>query len=63
MASVTRCLRRAEQDALLSALGNAVLKVYTETGHSPQWERPEQFVGDLEAFLDHAGARERRDAA
>jgi pimeloyl-ACP methyl ester carboxylesterase len=56
-------LTRAEQEALLSALGNAALKVYKETGHSPHWERPEQFVGDLETFLDDAGARERRDAA
>ena len=56
-------LTRAEQEALVSALGNAVLKVYRETGHSPHWERPEQFVGDLEAFLEDAGARERRDAA
>ena len=47
-------LSRAEQDALLSALPNAVLKVYPETGHSPQWERPERFVNDLEAFIGGA---------
>ena len=47
-------LSRAEQDALLSALPNAALKVYPETGHSPQWERPERFVNDLEAFIGGA---------
>lgn len=44
-------LRRAEQDALKAALADAVLKVYPETGHSPHWERPEQFAGDLEACI------------
>ncbi|HWS55580.1 MAG TPA: alpha/beta fold hydrolase [Pyrinomonadaceae bacterium] len=47
-------LTRAEQDALTAALPNADLTVYTETGHSPHWERPEQFVRDLEAFLARA---------
>ncbi len=42
---------RAEQDALAATLPNAVLKVYRETGHSPHWERPEQFVQDLKAFI------------
>jgi pimeloyl-ACP methyl ester carboxylesterase len=41
---------RAEQDALVSAIPNAVLKVYAETGHCPNWERPEQFVRDFEEF-------------
>jgi pimeloyl-ACP methyl ester carboxylesterase len=43
---------RAEQDALVAAIPNAVLKVYAETGHSPQWERPEQFVRDFEDFVN-----------
>jgi pimeloyl-ACP methyl ester carboxylesterase len=42
---------RLEQDSLLSALPKAVFKVYLETGHDPHWERPEQFVKDLEEFL------------
>ncbi|HYG79094.1 MAG TPA: alpha/beta fold hydrolase, partial [Pyrinomonadaceae bacterium] len=42
---------RAEQDALVRQLSNAVLKVYEETGHSPQWERPEQFIKDLNDFM------------
>lgn len=44
-------LSRAEQVSLVAAIPGAVLKVYAETGHSPQWERPEQFAGDLEAFV------------
>lgn len=43
---------RSEQDSLLSALPKAVFKIYLETGHDPHWERPEQFVKDLEEFID-----------
>ncbi len=42
---------RAEQDALAAVLGAAPLRVYPETGHAPHWERPEEFVRDVEAFL------------
>ena len=42
---------RAEQDALVRQLSDAVLKVYEETGHSPQWERPAEFVKDLDDFM------------
>jgi pimeloyl-ACP methyl ester carboxylesterase len=42
---------RAEQDALVRQLSNPVLKVYEETGHSPQWERPEKFIKDLDEFI------------
>ena len=42
---------RDEQDALVSAIPNAVLKVYAETGHCPNWEKPEQFVKDFEEFV------------
>lgn len=42
---------RAEQDSLAAALPNAVLKIYPETGHSPQWEKPEQFAQDLKDFI------------
>lgn len=42
---------RSEQNSLLSALSNAVFKVYLETGHDPHWERPGQFVKDLEEFM------------
>ncbi|HEY9403079.1 MAG TPA: alpha/beta hydrolase [Pyrinomonadaceae bacterium] len=50
-------LRRAEQEALASALANAVLRVYPETGHSPHWERPERFVRDLEAFIARSATK------
>jgi pimeloyl-ACP methyl ester carboxylesterase len=47
---------RAEQDSLAAALPNAVLKVYPETGHCPNWERPEQFAQDLKDFINRADA-------
>ena len=42
---------REEQDRLASTIPNATLKVYPETGHAVHWERPEQVVHDLEAFM------------
>ncbi len=42
---------RADQEALRKGIPNAVLKVYEGTGHCPNWEQPERFVRDLEAFL------------
>ncbi|HEX8920352.1 MAG TPA: alpha/beta fold hydrolase [Pyrinomonadaceae bacterium] len=42
---------RSEQDSLVNALASAKLKVYPETGHALHWERPEQFVKDLEDFI------------
>ena len=41
---------RAEQDGFLSALPAAHLKVYEETGHCPNWERPDDVAADIEAF-------------
>jgi pimeloyl-ACP methyl ester carboxylesterase len=46
---------RAEQDSLVKALPNAVLKAYPETGHAPHWERPQQFVNELEDFITRNG--------
>ncbi len=40
-----------EQRELAAALPSARLILYPETGHSPQWERPEQVARDLKAFL------------
>jgi pimeloyl-ACP methyl ester carboxylesterase len=40
-----------EQDRLLAGLPHATLKVYPETGHCPNWERPEQVAADLTAFM------------
>lgn len=49
---------RSEQDSLASALPNATLKVYKDTGHATHWERPETFAKDLQAFLNE-GNNER----
>ena len=43
---------RSEQDALTSAIPNAELKVYKNTGHALHWEHPEKFAADLTAFLN-----------
>ena len=42
---------RAEQDALLAAIPDARLHVYSGAGHSPNWEQPERVARDIEAFL------------
>jgi eukaryotic-like serine/threonine-protein kinase len=34
-----------------AGLANAVLMVYPETGHALHWERPSEFVNDLEEFI------------
>lgn len=43
---------RAEQDRALAALPNARLKVYEETGHCPNWERPEDVAADIADFVN-----------
>jgi non-heme chloroperoxidase len=42
---------REEQEQLASTIPDARLEVYHETGHAVHWERPEQVVQDLEAFM------------
>jgi pimeloyl-ACP methyl ester carboxylesterase len=42
---------RAQQDALLAILPAARLKVYRETGHCPNWERPEMVAADIADFV------------
>jgi pimeloyl-ACP methyl ester carboxylesterase len=42
---------RAEQDAFLEARPGTRLIVYDETGHCPNWERPELVAADIAAFL------------
>ncbi|MET0713880.1 MAG: alpha/beta hydrolase [Mycetocola sp.] len=58
--SVPTLVLWGEQDAVFSrddptqlaaAIPNATLKVYPETGHSVHWERPEEVVRDLVAFM------------
>jgi pimeloyl-ACP methyl ester carboxylesterase len=45
---------RAGQERLAAAIPGARLVVYPETGHSPNWERPERVARDLEAFVGGA---------
>jgi non-heme chloroperoxidase len=42
---------REEQERLARAIPDATFKAYPETGHAVHWERPEQVVRDLEAFM------------
>jgi pimeloyl-ACP methyl ester carboxylesterase len=42
---------RSEQDKLKAKIPNSTLKIYPGTGHSPNWEKPEQFTKDLTEFL------------
>jgi len=45
-----------EQEPLRALLGGAKFKAYLQTGHAPHWERPQEFVADLVAFLPKASA-------
>jgi non-heme chloroperoxidase len=45
---------RGEQERLAAAIPGATLKIYSETGHAVHWERPEQVVRDLDAFMEEA---------
>ena len=42
---------REEQERLARTTPDATLKVYPGTSHAVHWERPEQVVRDLEAFM------------
>ena len=42
---------RAEQDRFLEAVPSARLKVYEETGHCPNWERPDDVAADIAGFM------------
>jgi pimeloyl-ACP methyl ester carboxylesterase len=42
---------REQQERLVAAIRSARLMVYPETGHCPNWERPERVAADLHAFL------------
>jgi non-heme chloroperoxidase len=41
---------REEQNRFLDAVPTARLKVYEETGHCPNWERPADVAADIAAF-------------
>ena len=42
---------RVEQDELLRRIPGARLHVFTDVGHGPHWEAPDQFVRELAAAL------------
>lgn len=44
---------RVEQDRFIAAMPSARLKVYAETGHCPNWERPEQVAADIADFVSN----------
>jgi len=44
---------RTDQDHFIAALPTARLTVYEETGHCPNWERPEQVAADITALILH----------
>jgi non-heme chloroperoxidase len=39
------------QKRLAAAIAGSRLLIYPETGHSPNWERPERVASDLDAFI------------
>jgi pimeloyl-ACP methyl ester carboxylesterase len=41
---------REDQDRLAVLIPGARLRIYTETGHCPNWERPERVAADLVEF-------------
>jgi non-heme chloroperoxidase len=42
---------RPDQESVISTLPSARLTVYEETGHCPNWERPEQIAADIVDFV------------
>jgi pimeloyl-ACP methyl ester carboxylesterase len=42
---------RADQSRLVTAIPRARLRIYPETGHCPNWERPEEVARDLVSFM------------
>jgi non-heme chloroperoxidase len=42
---------RSDQDRFIEALPAARLKIYEETGHCPNWERPEQVAADIASLI------------
>jgi non-heme chloroperoxidase len=46
---------RAEQDLFLASVASARLRVYDETGHCPNWERPDDVAADIASFVSARG--------
>ena len=43
---------REDQDTLISLIPNVTFKFYEGTGHGTHWEKPQEFVNDLEEFMN-----------
>ena len=43
---------REDQERIVAAIPGATLKIYRDTGHCPNWERPEAVAADLCAFME-----------
>lgn len=52
---------RDQQDLLKAGISNASLKVYSETGHSPNWEKPERLAKDLNEFINNSNLNARKN--
>jgi pimeloyl-ACP methyl ester carboxylesterase len=48
---------RSEREALARLVGRHERTDYADTGHTPQWERPEMFARDLEGFVENVACR------
>jgi pimeloyl-ACP methyl ester carboxylesterase len=48
---------REDQDRLAAAIPDVRLRVYPETGHCPNWERPELVASDLVTFMQETSVR------
>lgn len=48
---MTRCSRAKIRIVFIGALPSAQLKVYSETGHCPNWERPAEVAADINSFI------------
>ncbi|HEX6252449.1 MAG TPA: alpha/beta hydrolase [Gemmatimonadaceae bacterium] len=44
---------RGDQDLLVTAIKGATLRVYEETGHCANWERPERVAADIHEFMQY----------
>ena len=53
---------REDQQRFLAAVRGARLKVYEETGHCPNWERPEDVAADIADFVGSAEGPSGRTA-
>jgi pimeloyl-ACP methyl ester carboxylesterase len=47
----------ADVHRLAAIIPHATLTIYPETGHSPNWERPERVAADLVAFMEAKSVR------